>query len=523
MISKTFNTIDLFAGPGGLAEGFSRVEIDGVRPFRPVLSVEKDPAAFATLRLRAFVRQFERLPPNYHKLLNGELTVENLAEAHKREWKAACEETLMAELGSSDAVEQLAPRLSRIAASPRETIVIGGPPCQAYSLVGRSRNKGIAGYSAKNDGRHFLYEEYIQILSRVRPAAFVMENVKGILSSRIGKNEIFPQILKDLQQAGGTKNSYELIPLGCAGATKYNEHIVRAEHFGIPQNRHRVILVGLRRDIAEKSHRLLGLNLASQNGTFTKVADALDGMPRLRSGLSRSTDSDERWRLVAAAAFRTASRATREQSKQLSGVALRLAKLAEMIERQPNLSRSSIASAPMTNKALLNWIQPYGKVPLANHEARSHMEEDLARYAFVSTFTMEYGRSPRTSEFPAGLASDHRNWNTSNFTDRFRCQSRNLPSSTVTSHIAKDGHYFIHPDPLQCRSLTVREAARLQTFPDDYIFLGNRTQQYAQVGNAVPPLLALKIGEHLYRLISASFDDHESRRRSSADRRVAAS
>ncbi len=139
---------------------------------------------------------------------------------------------------------------------------------------------------------------------------------------------------------------------------------------------------------------------------------------------------------------------------------------------------------------------------LPNHEARGYMESDLARYAFAAVFAGLLGRSPKASEFPAGLAPAHLNWTSGRINDRFRVQCWEQLATTVTSHIAKDGHYFIHPDPLQCRSLTVREAARLQTFPDNYLFEGNRTQQYTQVGNAVPPFLAFQIGQLVNRLLT---------------------
>ena len=135
---------------------------------------------------------------------------------------------------------------------------------------------------------------------------------------------------------------------------------------------------------------------------------------------------------------------------------------------------------------------------IANHQARGHMPTDLWRYFFAAVFAQVEGRSPTLRDFPVELRPNHANVqraikDNSLFSDRFRVQRRDHPSTTVVSHISKDGHYYIHPDPQQCRSLTVREAARLQTFPDNYFFEGSRTAQYHQVGNAVPPLLAGQI------------------------------
>jgi len=150
-----------------------------------------------------------------------------------------------------------------------------------------------------------------------------------------------------------------------------------------------------------------------------------------------------------------------------------------------------------SNDELLRWIERPELRAIAQHETRGHMASDLWRYLFAAVFGQVHGYSPKAADFPLAISPDHRNWHSGVFNDRFRVQLSREASTTVTSHISKDGHYFIHPDPIQCRSLTVREAARLQTFPDDYLFLGNRTQQYVQVGNAVPPFLARIIADLL--------------------------
>jgi DNA (cytosine-5)-methyltransferase 1 len=155
-----------------------------------------------------------------------------------------------------------------------------------------------------------------------------------------------------------------------------------------------------------------------------------------------------------------------------------------------------------SNDDLISWLECSELLAISQHETRGHMASDLARYMFAAVFGNVHGYSPKAADFPLALSPNHKNWHSGVFSDRFRVQLAQGASTTVTSHISKDGHYFIHPDPRQCRSLTVREAARLQTFPDDYLFLGNRTQQYVQVGNAVPPFLARQIASLLFKSIS---------------------
>jgi DNA (cytosine-5)-methyltransferase 1 len=494
------HVVDLFAGPGGFAEGFASVPAPGGRAFRVVLSVEKEASAFRTLKLRNFYRQFESNPPeSYYDYIAGRISHEALIRTHWTEWQHACEETHQLELGAPGTNEILDPLLDRVACEARGAcVLVGGPPCQAYSLVGRARNKGIVGYVAGEDHRHFLYREYIRILQRLNPAVFVMENVKGILSSRVDGDAIFDRVLDDLRRAGGTPDSYRIVQL--APDDSPSGFVIRSELHGIPQARHRVILLGIRADLACSN-----TDLRLRSSPCVTVADAIGGMPALRSGLSRGSDDAIRWAEIASAGCRLAAQACSRMGGASSKVAGRLIEAGSAIERRgANLERSSTTPVRPVNANLVDWLCDERLQALPHHHARGHMPDDLARYAFVAAFAELWGRSPKADEFPGELAPAHANWRSGKFVDRFRAQRWDAPSSTITSHISKDGHYFIHPDPVQCRSLTVREAARLQTFPDNYYFEGNRTAQYVQVGNAVPPLLAFQIATVVAEILKSS-------------------
>ena len=515
-MAPRYSVVDIFAGPGGLAEGFAAVTAeDGSRPFKIALSIEKEASAHATLLLRTFLRQFpSQLPKEYYEFLNGDGDEPDWAALYPKEWRRASEEAVLAELGHAGTEALIDSRIDAIRAAGAESILIGGPPCQAYSLVGRARNRGVEGYVAEDDPRHFLYREYIRILQRLRPVAFVMENVKGMLSSSLDSELIFERVLDDLQNASGP-HSYGLVALAPRN-DQTNEDlfthprpadfIVRSEEFGLPQARHRIIIVGVRSDVLEglggwrRNKPLLQARRAK-----VSVRSVLEGMPKLRSGLSRGDDTYLAWsNTVDAAAKRLLAADLWMQPGDAKRVRDRLRECRANVMSGPALERrgSQLPGVGGSCPAdLKSWLLDGSVKALPNNETRGHMPSDLARYLYAAVHAEVAGRSPKAEDFPGLLAPDHRNWHSGSFADRFRVQLYDRPSTTVTSHISKDGHYFIHPDPEQCRSLTVREAARLQTFPDNYYFKGNRTQQFVQVGNAVPPFLAKKIGVALLSLI----------------------
>ena len=518
-----YAVVDIFAGPGGLAEGFSNVrDENGEYAFSVDLSIEKEETAHSTLLLRSFLRQFNGSPPDlYYDFINSDSQEPEWSKEFPEEWKCAESEAWQHELGGQASTALLDARLDEIRhANNGRVILIGGPPCQAYSLVGRSRNQGKAGYVASKDSRHFLYKEYIRILDRLQPAAFVMENVKGMLSSSIdGERRIFDQVLEDLRGDQRDAGRYRLFALSPQSRRRLEtetvtprsrDFVMRAEEFGIPQARHRVVVVGVRADLARDISDQAVADLIKRRHAEATVKDAIGGMPKLRSGLSRSADGAVEWRAVVSSAMAEVSRLDpgllEDEKLSFTSKAKHYLSLLQKMNEIPPRKGSSAGISKLGSEDLHNWLIDKKLTRLPNNQTRGHMAEDLARYFFAAVFGEVVGRSPKASDFPSELAPNHNNWSTGKFSDRFRVQLWDSASTTITSHISKDGHYFIHPDPLQCRSLSVREAARLQTFPDNYLFKGNRTQQYVQVGNAVPPLLAKRIGEALHSILTGAIE-----------------
>ena len=505
--------VDLFSGPGGLAEGFSALRTANGRSRFPVsLSIEKDPSAYRTLRLRAFLRKFgTNFPPEYYDFLNGVIAEEpDWAELHPRQWAAACRETVHMELGTREAIMFVHRRLGQLCEEHgSRTVLLGGPPCQVYSVAGRSRNAGKVGYNADEDDRLSLYEHYVRALWRLRPAVAVMENVKGMLSARRNGTAIFPEVMQRLRHAGGI-DSYRLFALAPAcGAVSRDEvprpkdYLVRAEEHGVPQARHRVFVICVRSDVAAALPDEWLPRLGRRNDRVS-LHDVIGSMPVLRSRLSGGGDIRAWQDAVRASCGKILANRpgmSREENHRFrKGVACALAAAdgRSLPWRQPHGQVALPAGCPAD---LREWIFDDKIEVLPNNETRVHVAADLERYLFAAVFAHTFNRFPKTSDFPEAFMPPHVNWHTGKFDDRYRVQLSDGPSTTVTSHLSKDGHYFIHPDPGQCRSLTVREVARLQTFPDNYYFHGSRTQQYVQVGNAVPPFLARQIAEIIWRLL----------------------
>ncbi|QDO96647.1 DNA cytosine methyltransferase [Ferrovibrio terrae] len=548
-MTKTIPVIDIFAGPGGLGEGFTGAH--GAVKFDVRLSCEMDETACHTLRLRKFFHLATgKAREAYYEAVKHPNPDGTLARQFPELWAKAAARVLNIRLGDNNRRNELHSKI-KSAIGGENFVLIGGPPCQAYSLVGRARRLGI-GDTRKNaaelkkqreeefyqDEKHGLYREYLEILAVHEPAVFVMENVKGLASARTGADaaagSVSELILRDLQNPSkavsdnphlevrpwlkGKNARYRLISLSAEqivslgqsdmfAEKSIRDFVLRSEVYGVPQARHRVIIVGIRADLTGEIKPL------KKMAAPTSARAVLEAMPSLRSHLSKGLDDAAVW--VQAIREQAAERLTgagyglgiANWVKDIAGLAATRNSGSQWYARSPKKIKDA--------EALQAWLHDPELNGILQHQARGHMSSDLARYLFCAAYAEKHERSPKLSDWPSGeLRPAHRNvvvnkngqLEASGFADRFKVQGiGRQPSSTITSHIAKDGHYYIHYDPVQCRSLTVREAARLQTFPDNYFFCGNRTQQYHQVGNAVPSYLAKQIAERIAGFLKSAF------------------
>jgi DNA (cytosine-5)-methyltransferase 1 len=410
--------IDLFAGASGLSEGFIKAG------FEPVAHVEMDTAACYTIRTRTAYHYLKSIDKydSYASYLKGEITRSEL-------YSLIPEELLNSVINlpiSGENNPKIHKTIEQQLGGNEVDLIIGGPPCQAYSLVGRARSKD----GMKSDPRNYLYVQYAKYLQRYNPKMFVFENVLGLKSANNGEH------LRNMEN------------LFLSKGYKMHAFTVEANHFGVLQNRKRIIIIGWRTDFTPALPDLESIRV---EGSFT-VKDVLSDLPEINAGEGVNKYSKYRTK-------------TNEY---------------------------------LSSKAIRNGINV-----LTQHVARPHSTQDKEIYRIAVNKWNDSKERLDYNDLPERLKT-HKNRDS--FFDRFKVVADDLPySQTVVAHIAKDGNYYIHPDFNQNRSLTIREAARLQSFSDDFYFEGvkedgGRTAAFKQIGNAVPPLMAYSIAKQLRKI-----------------------
>jgi|DEB0MinimDraft_4_1074332.scaffolds.fasta_scaffold00672_3 DNA (cytosine-5)-methyltransferase 1 len=437
--------VDIFSGAGGLGEGFYN------SGFNIIASIDNDLHSLNTLKTRALYRYFheKKLDISYFDIIKN-YPLSYRLDLYNSLFKDGSINELVANIDLSNTFK-LKTKNEIKKLGKNCDVVIGGPPCQAYSLINtKSRNDS-------SDSRHILFKNYLHTIDLLKPKAFLFENVVGMTSAKIKNKNIIELFENDLKKM---KTKYFIIPKKLnADNLSYSrkDYIYDMSLYGIPQRRKRFILVALRHDIFKKYdlNKLSNFFHFKEDYDINTTKDAIDDLPKLNCHSDRGDDIFLRKKCIQS---KTSSYSKKLQNKYMNGI--------------------------------------------FNHCSRTHMNEDLKRYKFLAGLkknervsnTMDLFKSKRPDLLPK-----HKNLNS--FVDRFKVQYANLPSSTITAHISKDGHYFIHYDQMQNRSLTVREAARLQSFKDDYFFEGPRTEQFKMVGNAVPPMFTMIIAKKIMDIL----------------------
>jgi len=440
--------IDLFAGCGGLSEGFKQAGFD------IIAQVEMDKWACESLRTRHLYYELKKIKKGYlyRKYLRDEVDKDKILDEYTSINETILRRVIQATFGKdeTDSILEKIVSSRKFHDAEKFHVLLGGPPCQPYSFAGRARDP----QRMRNDERHYLYRYYLEMLESLKPDIFVYENVPGLFTARAGREQIFMRILEDFSSL---EPPYEITPPLERVAKDPRSYILDSADFGIPQRRKRLFLIGYKKSLDSENpniraifSRLQGLALKNRKGESLFIRDAIGDLPSLSPG-----DGSDGW------------------FGHYNGDS-------NLSDYSKKMRRDSPG--------------------IIHHRARTHMKSDLERYRFFIEHH-ENGNGAATlkdlMENRPALVPNHKNLNI--FLDRFKVQWWDCPSSTITAHISKDGHYYIHPDINQCRSLTVREAARCQSFPDNFKFEGPRTEQFRQVGNAVPPLLAMVIGGLIYK------------------------
>ena len=436
--------LDLFSGAGGLAEGFSR------EGFYVAAHVEKEKWMCETLKTRDiynFLYNHNDLRVYFDYLKSG-VTYRNFEEGripifqkYPELQKRVSDASICKAFGdpaveeevsdTNEIIVDIESALNNTGANAID-VIIGGPPCQAFSVVARHVQNRI-----RDEIKLNLYTYYLKVLGYFRPKMFVFENVPGITS--MARGEIFQKICEEFDKVGYT--------LMCSLGKTAAENIFNALDFGVCQNRRRIILIGIRKDISAE-YPNFGKYQIYQSGELT-TRTAIGDLPPLCAG-----------------------------------------------ENEDHILYSYVAGEAENNFQRLMRQNSCGVI---NHKARPNQQRDLEIYQICIE-----GKYRRYKELPEHLKT-HKNQG--GFEDRFRVHHWDKTPHTIMAHISKDGHYNIHPDMLQCRSITVREAARIQSFPDNYKFEGPRTSQFVQVGNAVPPLMAQTIAQEIKLILLRSYEN----------------
>ncbi len=406
-MKKALKAIDLFAGCGGLMDGFEQSKL-----YRTIAAVEWEKAPCDNLR--------ERLKTKW-KYKDADSRVLRFDIQRTDELFNGWNDE---EYGKSDGLNSLVNAVGGI------DVIIGGPPCQAYSIAGRVRDEN----GMKNDYRNYLFECYIKVVNQYKPKAFVFENVPGILSAQPGERPIIEIIQEKFRE-----NGYYILP-------NLKDAIIDFTEYGIPQNRSRIIILGLNietygieqcKNIIESFYKeILPSYKVSKKMT---VREAIGDLPKLYP---------------------------LEQEQKYEG---------------KRLSHS--------------LPTPY----VANHIARWQSERDIGIFELL-TKDIETGCNAYTSTQALKDLYTAKTGKKSNV-HKYHVLRWDEPSNLIPAHLFKDGLRHIHPDSAQLRTLTVREAARLQTFDDDYVFYGSNCDTYKMIGNAVPPKFAKVLAQAVYKIL----------------------
>lgn len=403
------NTIDLFAGCGGLMDGF---EQSG--KFRTLACVEWESAPCENLKKRL------RDKWGYN---NSEEMVLRFDIQRTAELFCGWQDEVY---GESAGLDNLVNKGGKV------DLIIGGPPCQAYSIAGRIRDEN----GMRDDYRNYLFESYVKVVKQYRPKAFVFENVPGILSAKPGGVPIIDVIRKTFDEAG-----YIVL-------ANLRKALLDFSEFGIPQRRDRIIILGLSKaEYGEKAFELLEkfyTELLPKYKCIKKrtVRDAIGDLPKL----------------------------------------------------YPLMFETKIQG----RKTSHTYPQPY----VENHIPRWHSTRDISIFRKLEK-DIEDGCNQYISIEALKKLYEEETGHTSTV-HKYYVLRWNEPSNLIPAHLYKDGLRHIHPDSDQARTITVREAARLQTFPDDYVFIGSQMDQYKMIGNAVPPAMSKIIAEVIYELLFAT-------------------